>query len=838
MISKYNKNILERIHFSNRSKNIFIILVIFIFGFILGVVGIRYDYIKNAYYALQDVPSLINNISYSINRQVANFEKVSIDMKFEEYQKIVKKREENIKNGHAVYGGGDWAKGSIGFTSNNEKYKGKFRLKGTMSDNWSEDDGRWSFRVNLKGKNRYEGMKEFSLFKPSLGSGVLEWLFQNIAKKEGIISLKTKVVKLYLNGQNLGFYYLQEHYNKSLIERTKRREGPIVGYKKDRIVKLWHSDPTVALKTNGFMVSDVSISGKYSKLKKKQKEMVGYAINALENLRNRKEKPSKILDTDLMAKLLAIRAIIGSNELDWKDIKFYYNPLTSKLEPIPREAHVGHDLHDWWYRGTRELNAIKSDEYTTYQDIIFADLEIYDRYMFYLRNYIDSNIFNSVINSNKSEYTKYISAMALTNDGAKWIEYLRARGRKISAALYHPDPISVHFLDEKHLSIRNLQFFPIVLRNILVNGEKIYKEDVNKNIQGRINNEEYFDSIVSIGSRKVSSNDVIEVLYSVYGSKERKYSEVRMYAPIEERSFNKDLYKDYFYIKDGVLTNKNKTTIIQESVFTPKNTTVIISSGSQIIFQSKGQLIVQGNLILDGTKNKRISITSSKGAEKGGILVINAHEKSLIRHTHFNNLAGVFLDNKVISGSVNFYKSDVDISDSIFSDNKIKDDYINIISSNFNIKNIKIINSYADSIDIDFSEGQLNNISIINSGNDGIDLSGSPVTMKNINISKSNDKAISVGEESVVTAAEVNIDNSFIGIATKDGSQFISNDVTIANNQYDYVSFVKKEEYGGPSLIVDKNNGDFDYILGNNSKIIIDGKVLSKITKNIQKILY
>ena len=36
-------------------------------------------------------------------------------------------------------------------------------------------------------------------------------------------------------------------------------------------------------------------------------------------------KPSQVFDTDQLAKVMALRALIGSSEFDWMDTKFYYN---------------------------------------------------------------------------------------------------------------------------------------------------------------------------------------------------------------------------------------------------------------------------------------------------------------------------------------------------------------------------------------------------------------------------------------------------------------------------------------------------------------------------------
>ena len=63
------------------------------------------------------------------------------------------------------------------------------------------------------------------------------------------------------------------------------------------------------------------------------------AITLLESF-NKIQKLSEIFDLDQLSKLMAAKAIMGSIEFDWRDLKFYYNPLTKLLEPIGREVHV------------------------------------------------------------------------------------------------------------------------------------------------------------------------------------------------------------------------------------------------------------------------------------------------------------------------------------------------------------------------------------------------------------------------------------------------------------------------------------------------------------------
>jgi hypothetical protein len=837
MLAKFKKKY-TTIEINNKNFSGFIVATIIALSFVAGVFSMRYDYIKDAYYLIKDVPRIASHYYQISKANIYDYENVSIDMRFKEYQIITNNRDRNINDGHAIYTKDDWAKGSVRFSTIDSKLKAKFRLKGTMSDNWSNQDGKWSFRVKLKGGKLYDGMREFSLFRPDTGSGVLEWLFQYAAKSEGLINLKTKLVKLALNGKDLGYYYLQEHYNKVLIESNKRREGPIVGFKKDKIVKLWHSDPTVKLKTNGFLISDVKITGKFSKLKKTQQKMSQLAVGSLEGFRDGLLSPKEVFDVKAMGKYLALRALIGSNELDWKDVKFYYNPLNSRLEPIFREAHADDDLHDWWYRGHRPFNAYRDNEYTTYEDMLFSDKDIYSEYMFYLRQYSSSNIFSSVINNNKDSFDRIISAMSVSNNGEKWLEMLRQRQEKIYAALKYAEPISATISKDGLLLIKNLQPFPVVIHNVWIDNKKVYSDKFKSIVQGVINDEHYNEEEFEISENTIPSVSSIKVLYSIYGSSTIEVVSARNYAAADKEQQDLTSYKKIFHKINNEWTNKEDKLIINSSVHIPKGSKVRIRPGSEIIFKGAGQLIFHDAIVFDGSKENRIQVMSSPESTKGGILVTESHGLSLIKYTDFKDLKGVGLPDKLISGCVNFYKSDIEIYESTFSKSYNKDDYINIVSSNFLIKNVVIDGAFSDSIDVDFGSGDFINVIINNSGNDAIDLSGSKVTMESINITGSKDKAVSVGEESKVDANSIIIKDNYIGITSKDGSIFKSDSVTTKDNKYDYVSFVKKKEYGNPSLIVKEHNGSYSYVLGRNGSININGKDLVENMENVRKFLY
>ena len=59
------------------------------------------------------------------------------------------------------------------------------------------------------------------------------------------------------------------------------------------------------------------------------------AKRLLEDFRRNKKNPEEIFDLDLMAKSFALSDLLGSwHAMHWANIKFYFDPISLKLEPI------------------------------------------------------------------------------------------------------------------------------------------------------------------------------------------------------------------------------------------------------------------------------------------------------------------------------------------------------------------------------------------------------------------------------------------------------------------------------------------------------------------------
>ena len=150
------------------------------------------------------------------------------------------------------------------------------------------------------------------------------------------------------------------------------------------------------------------------------------------------------------------------------------------------------------------------------------------------------------------------------------------------------------------------------------------------------------------------------------------------------------------------------------------------------------------------------------------------------------------------------------------------EDSVNFIRSDGQISELIINNSAHDGIDLDFSNLKIVNAIINKSGNDCVDVSYGNYSINNASLSNCADKAVSIGENSDFKAEQVNIDNSHIGIISKDNSIAQINNI-IANNTYNCIAAKnKKQEFYGGLLAVNNlecKNYEMEYDVDVNSKI-------------------
>ena len=193
-------------------------------------------------------------------------------------------------------------------------------------------------------------------------------------------------------------------------------------------------------------------------------------------------------------------------------------------------------------------------------------------------------------------------------------------------------------------------------------------------------------------------------------------------------------------------------------------------------------------------------------------------------YKNFNDLKFFPFDLKGLTGCLTFFKSNFE-NVNLKSQDSNCEDSLNLVNVNGKIDNIVISNSYSDALDIDFSNINIKNIVIKNSKNDCVDVSAGIYNFEFLDLDSCGDKGLSVGEKSKINIKNINVNNSELGIASKDGSIANIFNVNIQNVDTCLGSYNKKKEFSGGYIKINAFNCiNFikENILDSQSRILLE----------------
>jgi hypothetical protein len=229
--------------------------------------------------------------------------------------------------------------------SHGERFPAKVRLKGISRYHYEGD--KWSMRVSIRGQNNFLGMKEFSITHPKRRAMFVYWLLNQTLKREGLISLRTPLVSVSINGKQKGIYAVEEIPRKELIVNNERREGIIVQFNQIHLEELATS--------SGRSLDDYyNSSGLFFSVKSKETNdqhlrQFETATGLLESFRLGDLKAHEVFNVQRYATYLAICDTMNAwHGAAWSNMKFYFDPVLAKFEPVPwdmfDEDHLDHGV--------------------------------------------------------------------------------------------------------------------------------------------------------------------------------------------------------------------------------------------------------------------------------------------------------------------------------------------------------------------------------------------------------------------------------------------------------------------------------------------------------------
>ena len=412
----------------------------------------------------------------------------------------------------------------------------------------------------------------------------------------------------------------------------------------------------------------------------------------------------------------------------------------------------------------------------------------------------------SILRENKSLLPKHIYFNHFNNGEIKIYNLL-------------PDDVKIKkiFLKKKNgieILYKNLNNYDSIIPSYLNKKSITLKTDFLGNFDGQVNIQtEYYGSKKNhINSITLESNRILNPLIK---------EKIKCNKCIKKIGKNFFFKKGNWKINDLLVLNGNLT----------------IPAGTDIKFSANSGIIINGSLNALGNPNEPITMDALNDSWQG-IYVYSAKKKSYLKNVIFKNLAGIDQGLLKLTGSINFYSSDIDISNVLIKNN-YSEDAINIVNSNFKIKKLRVQNALSDGIDLDFSYGNIEDSFFFNLNGDAIDLSGSKVFIDKVVIDEVRDKAISVGENSNIEINKSSFNKIGVGVASKDGSNTIIKNTTFKNYKlHSIMTYNKKNIYGPSSLIVKNSKFDKDQLLmrENGSYMEVDEKEIDSSYLDVKKL--
>jgi hypothetical protein len=669
---------------------------------------------------------------------------------------------------------------------NNSKcvLKGKIRHSGDEKDHISKQGNSISQSLDIHlSEGNIRGITKFKLLRPNT-RGVLndEILITQILRNLNFIAPRSIKVETRVN-KTLSTMLFQEKAAKEMLEFNSRREAPIleaderfffkaVSKIEDNQRSGWDMGVVQLMnKSSQYMLSKQINSHLLTK-SDGHKKMSFDAVNNLnliylyfsnrfqDNLNN-----YNYFDYDLDNTLLGSFDEVKIKKLDEYNLfmqatnsvhglaannrKFYWNSIENYFEPINYDsnANIDKNLSDTSYRYPFSASLDKSFKNLRYKINNLNQISLLENLNF------------SGIKFTKKDLETKISKIIYNLDQLEYNYFNKTTNQLIK---HNETKITANILNNFHKNLKEQH----------PNTYLIKQDNENNNFQKcKI----FLENCYEIALSSTDASKLIE------GDLQKDNSFIQFLGNnfdlnnlLKYKNYNKSEFKNVdIYYENGVnfnLDEKNNTINIKQN-----------KAGAKFFF-------INGTL-----KDTIINF-------QGHILKNN--------NSNTNELEGYPVNHTGLTGClslINLTTKNIKIK----ANNSTCEDAVNFVNTNGNVDLIKISNSYSDALDVDFSNLTIKNIQINSAINDCVDFSYGNYNLDNLSLSGCGDKALSVGEKSLLSLNKIHVSGASTGVASKDSSIVKIYDGIFNSASTCLSAYKKKQEFEGGIIEIVKFKCDF-----------------------------
>ena len=846
-----NNNLYSKIFFSYKSIRCILFLAFLILVYFLSKNLKTHGYSNSWDFA----KTIISNYSNSIG---ANPEKISIEIRQKDFKFLEKTRETALERNLIINNiDGEFVPATLEYQG--KKMQIKLRLKGHMTDHLQ--DNKWSFRIKVEDKNSFMGMKRFSIQHPGTRGYVYEWIYHELMKRENIITLRYKFINISINGRDWGIYAVEESFDKELLENNNRKKGPIIRfdpdlYWVDRYNEVLHKKPTAEFAS--YYSANLEVFEENEVINDSlQKNYYLKALALVDGLRNKKLSVDQVFDLERLAKFHAITDLVGGeHSLDWSDTKYYYNPVTGKLEPISYESFTDFPLRE--IAGTYkyvELDSSK-ENYDDWHTALFSNPVFFKEYVKNLERVSDKKYLDVFFKSINKELNSNLSILYKEFPYKKFDKESYYENQEIIHKILSPPQTFYSYFkhclnNQISLQIGGIESLPVEIKSISI-GNKNSLPLVPIILPSKQRNAAvtFKDYLFPIPTNMVWNDTLMHTLkinYSILGSSVTQQTNVFPFPHTDTEFIADDLHNrkgnesDFPFIKvdeatKSIILKEGKITLNKDLII-DKGYTVYGNPNLIIDLINHSKIISYSPFIFKGRDDEPITIESSDSTGQG-FEFINA-PKSIFENVIFKTLPKVNDNQWARSGYITFYESNVTFKDCNFFNSK-SECALTLIRSNFTLKECSFGKMNNSALNVDYSEGEINNCAFENCNYNAIVIIKSVVKFKSIFVKGVNNNALSIEEGSQILGEDIRIKDSKIALSAEGLTNIDLKTLSITNSQFGIIAYKNKAGYGFPTINITKldlSNVKQNYLKEAKAIISINNKAIIEEAYNIENIL-
>jgi len=812
----------------------------------------------------QPEPGRLEAIRYWVLAHMqSSVPEIRIEIEPEHLQTLREKRTTARRMYHLFRSEGDLVPASI--YQSGRVIQARVRLKGDRIDHF--DSEKWSLRIEVRGDDHLFGMRRFSLQAPKTRFHHHEALYLDHLRREGILAPRYFFAEVTLNRRQLGLMAVEEHFSTELLESQGRREGVILRYdetdlwrgyqqrtdwvmadfehRKDLRPPLNDYDNWRTARVDSFRSKKVS----GSRLLAAHSDL---AVGALRAMSQDLLRPSQLLHVDRVAKMMALTELWSAwHPLRWHNVRFYVDPLTTKIEFIAFDGDVDDVV------GPAQF-AFQKKEKMHFMKHLLRDPEIRARYFHHLKRYLTDGYLAELEKFLANRESEYLATLRREYPGLPRFDFESIRRRKnlrkkLPPGLFplravegktprkrhlpppYPEVVYAYRVRQEgreHLELVNPLRVPVRVEQLSVDP---WGEDGPRTplpISGLpVALPASWPERPPVVHRLSLPEDLPEQAEAIHGVAmaldHKREFQAREYPPaLRALSFATrvplaELLARHPFLSwdDGTLRVAPGTWQVTQPLVVPpwielegstgkvraiSSPPLIVSPGVELHFAEDAYLLTHGPLHLMGTAEAPVSLSGVAPRPWLGIAVLESREPS--RWTHFEvlNAARTRHGPWELTGGVTFYRSRVSLRDGAFLGSSA-DDSLSLVHSHFALERVEFSDADSDALDAEFSSGEITHCTFSRVGGSGVDLTTSEVQLVDSSFDNIGNRAVAAGRASRLTASILRIRDADIAVVSRDASVVDLSKLQISEIQRaGFATYMKKLEYTehGPTSLI------------------------------------